>query len=199
NQAGVCDPVAQPFPHFGEKDGRCLKSCGALGGNRAPATSCASNGFDDVGTAYDVTFCCRTRTTTTPSPTPTPTSTPPPTCNPVTQPSPHWGVKNGQCVKSCGALGGQFAPASACSNFGYVDVGVAYDVPFCCKAGTTPPPAPPTCDPVTQPSPHWGIKNGQCLKSCGALGGNAAPPNVCSSIGAVDVGVAYDVAFCCKI
>jgi hypothetical protein len=54
-------------------------------------------------------------------------------CDPVNQPAPHWGMKNGQCLKSCGALGGTRAFASACSANGMTDVGTAYDVPYCCK------------------------------------------------------------------
>lgn len=36
-----------------------------------------------------------------------------------------------------------------------------------------PPPPPPinVCDPSTQPYPHWNTRNGECMKSCGALGG----------------------------
>jgi hypothetical protein len=54
-------------------------------------------------------------------------------CSPTTQMAPDWGAKNGQCLRSCGALGGTQALADACSNHGLTDVGAAYDAPYCCK------------------------------------------------------------------
>jgi len=62
----------------------------------------------------------------------------------------------------------------------------------------SPPAAAPICDPMTQPSPHYGVKGGRCLGSCGVIGGNAAYANPCSANGAQDVGQAYDVPYCCR-
>jgi hypothetical protein len=60
------------------------------------------------------------------------------------------------------------------------------------------PPAAPTCDPKTQPAPHWGVKNGQCLPSCGGLGGTSSFATPCAQNGKVDAGAAHDVPYCCK-
>ena len=120
-------------------------------------------------------------------------------CNAQTQPAPEWGVKNGQCLQSCGALGGTVTFSSPCADYGKVDVGQAYDVAYCCKdAPPSPPPPPGPCNAQTQPAPHWGVKNGQCLQSCGALGGTVTFSSPCADYGKVDVGQAYDVAYCCK-
>lgn len=62
-----------------------------------------------------------------------------------------------------------------------------------------PTPTPNVCDPATQPSPHWGTRDGECLKSCGALGGIAnSDTQICAQLGLIDAGKAYDVAYCCK-
>ena len=66
-----------------------------------------------------------------------PGSNPPPpssACNPATQPAPHWGVKGGVCLPSCGGLGGTSSSAAPCAQTGKVDAGAAFDVPYCCKA-----------------------------------------------------------------
>lgn len=197
-----CDERTQPPPTWGTKNGQCLRSCGALGGTQATNTPCSNHGLSDAGPAYDVQYCCKPSGTPapTPAPTPTPSPTPQPTCNPSTQPSPHWGIKNGQCLRSCGAVGGTHAMTTPCSNHGLVDAGQAYDIAYCCKASGSPAPSPtqPACNPNTQPSPHWGTKNGQCLKSCGALGGTRASAESCSRHGMTDAGTAYDVQYCCK-
>jgi hypothetical protein len=109
-------------------------------------------------------------------------------CNPSTQPSPDWGVKDGTCMRSCGQIGGTRSFTTSCASNGLRDVGVAYDVPYCCG---------PICDPVTQPFPHWGVKNNVCMLSCGQIGGTAAPKTACSNNGLKDMGVAYDVSYCC--
>jgi hypothetical protein len=57
----VCDPVNQPWPHWGERRGRCLKSCGSLGGTHSFSTSCDRYGMVDMGEAYDVPYCCARR------------------------------------------------------------------------------------------------------------------------------------------
>ena len=50
-----------------------------------------------------------------------------------------------------------FAPAASREKLRKLFLkGPAYDVAYCCKE---------ICDPVTQPSPQWGVKNGQCLHS----------------------------------
>ena len=54
------------------------------------------------------------------------------------------------------------------------------------------------CDAVTQPAPHWGMKIGLCLKSCGALGGTRSFDDGCEHHGMSLAGAAYDVKFCCK-
>lgn len=57
-------------------------------------------------------------------------------CDRDTQPFPHWGVKGGQCLKSCGGLAGpnaqSFDAGEMCSRHGMVNAGIAYDVPVCC-------------------------------------------------------------------
>ncbi|MGE3974982.1 MAG: hypothetical protein AB7F59_10700 [Bdellovibrionales bacterium] len=53
-------------------------------------------------------------------------------CNPQTQPYPHWGMKGNQCLKSCGYLGGTHSFSDSCERHGMRDVGNAYDVPYCC-------------------------------------------------------------------
>jgi hypothetical protein len=71
-------------------------------------------------------------------------------CDAKLQPAPHFGVKNGLCLPSCGATGGTASFRDACTKHGLVTAGLAYDVPFCCKkAGAgpvvtapVPPPAP---------------------------------------------------------
>jgi hypothetical protein len=55
----VCDPTAQPKPHWGAKNGQCAPSCGLLGGTAAYADDCANHGMVSAGTSYDVAFCCR--------------------------------------------------------------------------------------------------------------------------------------------
>ena len=175
--ASGCDPASQPSPQWGMKDGQCLQACGGLGGTSAFVTPCAQNGKVDAGAAYDVAYCCKD---------------PPPVCDPASQPAPEWGVKNGQCLKGCGPLGGTSAFVTPCAQNGKVDVGPAYDVAYCCKE------PPPVCDPVTQPSPQWGVKNGKCLGCCGCIGGTSAFDTPCGAHGKADAGEAYDVAYCCK-
>ncbi|MCB0361764.1 MAG: c-type cytochrome, partial [Bdellovibrionales bacterium] len=51
---------------------------------------------------------------------------------------------------------------------------------------------PPICD-ANHPAPHWGVKDGKCLGSCGAIGGTAAFTDPCSNHGMLDAGKAYDV------
>ncbi|MBK9038501.1 MAG: right-handed parallel beta-helix repeat-containing protein [Bdellovibrionales bacterium] len=201
--ASVCD-ANHPAPSWGGKDGQCLASCGGLGGTSAFADACSNHGKVDAGRAYDVPFCCKDPAPVSPPPPPPP---PPPTsvCD-ANHTAPHWGVKGGQCLASCGGLGGTSAFADACSNHGKVDAGRAYDVPFCCKdpAPVSPPPPPPPPPPPTSvcdanhPAPHWGVKGGQCLASCGGIGGTSAFADACSNHGKVDAGRAYDVPFCCK-
>lgn len=123
---------------------------------------------------------------------------PPAACDPQTQPAPAWGEKNGGCLPSCGGLAGTSSSPTPCAQNGKVDAGAAYDVPFCCKdvAGLPPPAA--VCNAVTQPAPAWGEKNGQCLSSCGGLGGTSSFATPCAQNGKVDAGAAYDVPFCCQ-
>jgi hypothetical protein len=54
-------------------------------------------------------------------------------CDPNTQPYPHWGMKGGQCLKSCGSLGGTRGLSESCERYGMRDMGNAYDVPYCCS------------------------------------------------------------------
>ncbi len=49
------------------------------------------------------------------------------------QPAPHYGMRNDVCRRSCGAMGGTTSFYDACSAHGLADVGIAYDVPFCCQ------------------------------------------------------------------
>ena len=113
-------------------------------------------------------------------------------CDPKTQPAPKWGAKQGQCLPACAVLGGTSAFTTPCAQNGKVDAGQAYDVAYCCKD------KPPVCDPKTQPSPQYGVKNGKCLPACGVLGGTSAYTTPCAKNGKRDAGEAYDVAYCCK-
>jgi hypothetical protein len=175
----ACDPATQPSPQWGPKGGQCLPGCGTIGGTSAFESPCAQHGKVDAGAAYDVAYCCKDEGV-------------PPVCDPVTQPSPQWGVKNGQCLQACGLVGGTSAFVTPCDQNGKVDAGAAYDVAYCCKE------PPPVCDPATQPSPQWGVKNGQCLGCCGCIGGTKAFDSPCGAHGMADAGAAYDVAYCCK-
>jgi hypothetical protein len=56
----ICDPVLQPSPNWGVRNGACLPSCGGAGGTAALATSCSSAGLQSAGSAYDTEYCCRT-------------------------------------------------------------------------------------------------------------------------------------------
>ena len=114
-------------------------------------------------------------------------------CDPQSQPAPHWGLRDGVCRPSCGALGGTTGSnTTPCTTSGLQDAGIAYDALYCCKAPTS-------CDPQSQPPPHWGMRDGVCRPSCGALGGtfgsNTTP---CATSGLQDVGIAYDALYCCK-
>jgi hypothetical protein len=40
---------------------------------------------------------------------------------------------SGQCLRSCGALGGTSSHATPCAHNSKTDAGQAYDVPYCCK------------------------------------------------------------------
>ncbi|MES0490911.1 MAG: hypothetical protein ABUK01_13020 [Leptospirales bacterium] len=107
----------------------------------------------------------------------------------TTQPPIHNGVRNGQCLLSCGGAGGTQGHLDACANNNMrPTVTDAYDVPFCCR---------PSCDPNTQPSHTWGPKGDQCYKSCSALGGSPATSR-CDKLDMIDVGEPYNAAYCCK-
>jgi hypothetical protein len=189
--APACDPVTQPAPHFGERAGQCLPSCGVLGG-RAYADACANHGMLDAGAAYDVPYCCRSPETQPTDPTPAPI------CDPVSQPAPHWGERNGGCYPSCGALGGTAAFGDPCANHGMLDAGTAYDVAYCCRAGesATTESEPPAESPLCEPG--WGEAGGECLPSCVTLGGDAWADYPCELYeGYRDAGAAYDVPYCC--
>ena len=173
--SAVCDPVTQPYPRWDLRDGQCLPGCGVLGGMVAFETPCSQHGKVDAGPAYDVAYCCKETASSA-------------VCDPVTQPAPQWGVKNGQCLLGCGPLGGTTAFATPCSHHGKVEAGEAYDVVYCCQS---------PCDAASQPAPQWGEKNGQCLQSCGLVGGTVAFTDRCENHGKVDAGPAYDVAYCC--
>ena len=181
--SSTCDPETQPAPSWNVKNGQCLPSCGALGGTIASPSPCASQGFTDVGEAWDVAFCC-----TQPAGGP---------CD-ASQTAPEWGEKGGACLPQCGKLGGTLASAKPCDQIGKQDAGVAYDVDYCCRDEAAPPPPSATCDPQSQPAPAWGVKNGQCLAACGNIGGTSAFTTPCAEHGKVSAGVAYDVDYCCK-
>lgn len=57
------------------------------------------------------------------------------TCNAVTQPSPQWGGRSGQCVASCSQLGGTqcLSNGVSCPN-GTYSRGASYDCDVCCGA-----------------------------------------------------------------
>jgi hypothetical protein len=181
--ASTCDPAAQPAPSWKVKNGQCLPSCGALGGTLASVSPCAGQGLVDVGQAWDVAFCCAQ-----------PAKGP---CDADAQKAPEWGEKDGACLPQCGKLGGTTASTKPCEQIGKQDAGIAYDVDYCCRDAAAPPPS-TVCDPQAQPSPAWGEKNGQCLGSCGNIGGTSAFVTPCDQHGKQDAGAAYDVAYCCK-
>ncbi|MBI5508922.1 MAG: hypothetical protein HY903_09230 [Deltaproteobacteria bacterium] len=182
--AGACDPTRQPAPHWGVRDGWCRPSCGGLGGTNCQPSSCPS-GYAPVanGPSYDCGACCVQTATAG-------------VCNPTTQPSPDWGVRDGVCRKSCGQLGGTSCEARSCPA-GYAPVanGPSYDCGACCVPTATA----GVCNPTTQPSPHWGVKDGVCRRSCGQLGGTSCQASSCPA-GSVPVadGPSYDCGACCK-
>jgi hypothetical protein len=91
-------------------------------------------------------------------------------------------------------------PFRVCPNYipteGYSQIAIGW------RLNAEPEPDPPvvvnTCDPVTQPAPHYGMKGGQCLPSCGMIGGTASLSDPCDTRGMIDVGTAYDATYCCK-
>ncbi len=119
----------------------------------------------------------------------------PSTCDPRAQPFPDWGVKNGQCLRSCGQLGGNWCEGGASCPSGTTVAGASYDCNVCCKSGGTTSGA---CDPRTQPFPGWGVKDGQCLRSCGQLGGNWCEGGSSCPSGTTVAGASYDCNVCCK-
>jgi hypothetical protein len=59
-----CVPNGRPAPHYGQKNGRCMGSCGAIGGTSSfHDYSCANHGKGPAPggemNAYDVPHCCR--------------------------------------------------------------------------------------------------------------------------------------------
>uniref|UniRef100_A0A7S1CKZ5 Uncharacterized protein n=1 Tax=Bicosoecida sp. CB-2014 TaxID=1486930 RepID=A0A7S1CKZ5_9STRA len=109
------------------------------------------------------------------------------------RPPPNWGNRDNVCVKSCGGLGAGVAGLASfdttCERNGMRDLGKAWDVPYCC--------APISCGDAAHPAPNWGVRGGKCLPSCGGIGGTASFDDPCSNHDLVDVGAAYDAAFCC--
>lgn len=116
--SGLCGP-SQPHPDWGNRANVCVKSCGALGagipGLKSFDTTCERNGMESLGPAWDTPHCCK-----------------PISCGDAAHPSPNWGTKGGLCLPSCGGIGGTASFTDACSNHDLVDVGAAYDVPYCC-------------------------------------------------------------------
>lgn len=54
-----CGDTAHPSPQWGTRGGRCLPSCGVLGGNCSlSASPCSARSMVDVGDAYDTLHCC---------------------------------------------------------------------------------------------------------------------------------------------
>ena len=49
------------------------------------------------------------------------------------KPYPDWGDRAMQCLPSCGGLGGTSSFNTPCDSNGKVDIGKAYDVPYCCQ------------------------------------------------------------------
>jgi hypothetical protein len=172
-----CDPVTQPAPHYAERNGVCLPSCGVLQGTLQP-TPCVDPLVPKP--VYEEGYCC------VPPGSPSSTSS---ACDATTQPAPHWGTRDGECLRSCGSIGGTAVFEDPCWVHGMTDAGRSYETGYCCRAA---------CDPTSQPAPHWGERNGECLPSCGSLGGTASFDDACANHGLMDAGRAYDVSFCCK-
>ena len=55
----VCDPSTQPPPHWGQRNGRCLPSCGSLGGTHCGGGAQCPSGMSSVGDSYDCNACCK--------------------------------------------------------------------------------------------------------------------------------------------
>jgi hypothetical protein len=54
----LCDPVTQPAPNFGGKDGACRPSCGMAGGSQCASGTTCPPGLAPVGPSYDCELCC---------------------------------------------------------------------------------------------------------------------------------------------
>lgn len=110
---------------------------------------------------------------------------------PDNKPFPNYGVKNGQCTPSCAIAGGN-ASGSQCSDSNYhINIIPAHDVDICCQRT-------PIC-PSNKPSPAYGVKNGQCLPSCGTAGGNASESQCSDTRYNINIisQPTYDVDVCC--
>jgi len=102
-----------------------------------------------------------------------------------------YGERAGECVPSCGGLGGVASYIDPCYNHGRSDVGKAWDTPFCCGAEIT-------CGDASHPKPDWGVKNGVCLRSCGGVGGTVGSTSHCAMQNKLIAGKSYDAPYCCK-
>ena len=126
-------------------------------------------------------------------------------CDPITQPPPHWRASGHHCLKSCGASGGTDPRPNPCSSYPDLeDVGLTWDVAYCCrKKGTSDlgnTGHQGTCDPISQPYPHWQTSSrGYCLPSCPAAGGTSGFEDPCVNHGLEEVGTpVWDVNYCCR-
>jgi len=58
-EISVCLPETHAAPHWGTRDGKCLRSCGAVGGTKVTDGPCENHDMVTAGSAYDTEFCCR--------------------------------------------------------------------------------------------------------------------------------------------
>jgi hypothetical protein len=111
-------------------------------------------GYTDVE-SYDCPYCCV-----------------PSACDPVKQPSPDWGIKNGKCLQSCGQASDQ---KGRCEWQGCREGERSvenYQCNYCCVPSES---ASKICDKDKgQVEPHWKEVKGRCLPSCGHGGGSSA-------------------------
>lgn len=112
-QATPCpDQNINPWPHYGQLNGKCLKSCGASKGT----VKASCDGIFKVE-AYDAKTCCVAKFNDGPFY----------PCADSTKPFPHYALKDGACTPSCGTIKG--TTMASCDG---LKTGDSYDVPFCC-------------------------------------------------------------------
>ncbi|MBI4349460.1 MAG: hypothetical protein HY553_21675 [Elusimicrobia bacterium] len=169
---------------------RCMSACSGARGSCVPLAGWNAC-LEAIGDSDRCRALCAAQPGCVAGP---PSTTPPPEPVPAPCPAgrvpPYWGEKGGMCLPSCSSLGGTFSGTSVCPSYDLRDAGSAFDADYCCK---------PICDPTSQPYPHFGPKNGQCLKSCGGIGGTHNYDEGCEVHGLMEIGPQFDVQHCCVV